>query len=1008
MSRISLLILAICTILFMANLSYAITIKVPSDQPNIQAGIDAASVSDTVLVAPGTYTGDGNRDIDFSGKNVVLISESGPELTIINCEGTKEEPHRGLYFHSGEEPTAVVRGFTIANGIAPREGPIIVGWWWGGYGGAIKCDSGSSPTITDNIIYGNWASDGCGGAIFCDGGSSPTIEKNKVFGNWATYGGGVAVRNSSPIIKSNHIDSNSAYCNLILQSCDGGDGGGIYCINSAATITGNILTRNVARWGIYGGGQGFGAAIFCDSSCQLEIHNNTITANRWLDPGHGFSGGVVSLNGAEADLTQNIIAFNKGEGLGGIDISRVVISCCDIFGNSDGDWTGGAEVLIDSFGNLSMDPVFCDTSAGDYSLSSSSPCAPANNDCNMLIGSLTIGCEEYTGPVWHVSVNGNDELGDGSVQYPFGTIQKGINAAAEGDTVLVAPGIYIGDGSRDIDFGGKNLVVRSEGGPEVTVIDCQGSPTESHRGFCFNSGETADAVVKGFTITNAFVLMPPFPSTFQQAGAIICVHSDPTIEGNIITGNGGNGSEGNGLGGGIACIGSGAAILSNKITNNNAVGGGGIFIIGCSFIDGGCPLLKENLFQGNSAWGDANGGGFGGAVYCSNSSPAIIGNTIISNYSEAPTQFGGSALVFSISNPTLDNNIIAYNDGVAVSCENITITCTDIFGNSAGDWVGCIEALVGMDGNIAADPLFCDASQGDFHIYSASPCAPGNNECGELIGALGIGCSSIRSVFLDIKPGSCPNPLNAKNQSGHGKAVLPVAILGTYDFDVHEIDPESITLNGVAPVRLSYEDVGTPADKTEDSCACTEDGPDGFEDLTLKFDRKEIVSTLTSFSTNIQGSTGALAMGSSSPSEKASTNVDQTGHPSRDDYVLHIEGQLNDGSLFNGYDCVVLMTKGDVTAKAMEEASRELELIGNHPNPFNPVTRISFYLPDAMHVKIDIYNILGQRIESLVDGIMESGDHVVEWDGSDASSGVYFYRFKVGDYIESRKMLLLK
>ncbi|MBC8555536.1 MAG: hypothetical protein H8D23_38470 [Candidatus Brocadiales bacterium] len=91
-------------------------------------------------------------------------------------------------------------------------------------------------------------------------------------------------------------------------------------------------------------------------------------------------------------------------------------------------------------------------------------------------------------------------------------------------------------------------------------------------------------------------------------------------------------------------------------------------------------------------------------------------------------------------------------------------------------------------------------------------------------------------VDLDIKPGTCPNPLNIKS-----KGVLPVAILGTSDFDVNTIDVSSITLNGVEPIRSAYENVAGPTN----SCECTEtSSADGIEDLVLKFDTQAIVATL--------------------------------------------------------------------------------------------------------------------------------------------------------------------
>ena len=93
---------------------------------------------------------------------------------------------------------------------------------------------------------------------------------------------------------------------------------------------------------------------------------------------------------------------------------------------------------------------------------------------------------------------------------------------------------------------------------------------------------------------------------------------------------------------------------------------------------------------------------------------------------------------------------------------------------------------------------------------------------------------------LDFKPGSCPNPINVKSQ---GK--LPAAILGTEDFDVSDIDPESIMLAcGAEPIRWNYCDVGTPVDPDAEPCECNELGPDGYIDLTLKFRTQDVVGVL--------------------------------------------------------------------------------------------------------------------------------------------------------------------
>jgi hypothetical protein len=91
----------------------------------------------------------------------------------------------------------------------------------------------------------------------------------------------------------------------------------------------------------------------------------------------------------------------------------------------------------------------------------------------------------------------------------------------------------------------------------------------------------------------------------------------------------------------------------------------------------------------------------------------------------------------------------------------------------------------------------------------------------------------------------------------------------------------------------------------------------------------------------------------------------------------------------------------------------EFALSQNYPNPFNPTTDISFSLPQATHVTLDIFNVLGQKVNTLVDSDMPAGNHTVTWNGDNASgssvsSGVYFYRISAGKDVETKKMMMLK
>ena len=89
------------------------------------------------------------------------------------------------------------------------------------------------------------------------------------------------------------------------------------------------------------------------------------------------------------------------------------------------------------------------------------------------------------------------------------------------------------------------------------------------------------------------------------------------------------------------------------------------------------------------------------------------------------------------------------------------------------------------------------------------------------------------------------------------------------------------------------------------------------------------------------------------------------------------------------------------------------KLYGNFPNPFNPVTTISFGLAQSSEVKIEVFNILGQTVDTIVNERMDAGNHLIKWNGIDSnnhkvSSGVYFYRLSTETYSNTKKMLILK
>jgi len=167
-------------------------LRVPSEYPTIQAAVDAAQDYDTVLLADGIYTGDGNRDISFGGKKITVTSQSRPAYCVIDCQGSETDPHRAFVFENGETSASVLSGVSIINGCAPDfEYLDESGLAFSSYCGGGVLIYNASPSITDCIFENCTGSQG--GAIYCLSGNPVIL--NTIFRKNA--GGGAAIHHSS-------------------------------------------------------------------------------------------------------------------------------------------------------------------------------------------------------------------------------------------------------------------------------------------------------------------------------------------------------------------------------------------------------------------------------------------------------------------------------------------------------------------------------------------------------------------------------------------------------------------------------------------------------------------------------------------------------------------------------------------------------------------------------------------------------------------------------------------
>jgi parallel beta-helix repeat protein len=184
-------------------------------------------------------------------------------------------------------------------------------------------------------------------------------------------------------------------------------------------------------------------------------------------------------------------------------------------------------------------------------------------------------------------------------------------------------------------------------------------------------------------------------------------------------------------GGGMYCNSSSPTLTDCTFSGNQAGNGGGM---DCDYSS---PTLTDCTFSGNEAGFD------GGGMHCYySSSPTLEGCTFSENLARV---HGGGMFCDHYSSPTLTDCIIAFAPaGEAVYCWDEycapLLVCCDLYGNAGGDWVGCIDDQYGVGGNFSEDPLFCDMYNDDFTLCANSPCLPGGNTCGVLVGARDQGC----------------------------------------------------------------------------------------------------------------------------------------------------------------------------------------------------------------------------------------------------------------------------
>ncbi len=338
---------ALLTLLIFSSLTRGATWVVdPSgagDFLAIAPALAAAGNGDSVLVVPGVYTGNQNKNLDFGGRGIALLAIGGADLTVIDGQGSG----RAFHFHSGEPPSAIVGGFRITR--APTGSPVRIA-------------AGSRPTIRDCVIEDNHVTSG--------------------------PGGGVAIIASAPAF---------VRC-AIVQNSSSAHGGGVYIEGGAPVFIDCFVVGNRT--------EGRGGGFWVNNGANLSLSRCTVTANQADQSDAGFNGGgIILTGGSTASLQASILWGNRASNgddafIDGTSTLQAECSVVDVSGlQGPGGFEPGPHIS-------QVEPHFCLPSYnfeqpwtdGDYTLGANSPCLPGNNPCGVRIGAAGADCGDIA--VW--------------------------------------------------------------------------------------------------------------------------------------------------------------------------------------------------------------------------------------------------------------------------------------------------------------------------------------------------------------------------------------------------------------------------------------------------------------------------------------------------------------------------------------------------------------------------------------------------------------------------------
>jgi hypothetical protein len=455
-------------ILLLASKAFCAELLVPSQYSTIQAANDAAVDGDKVIIAPGTYTGDGNRDITVN-KSITIRSETGPENCIIDCNGRSHQ-HWGFIMKSG-----TLTGVTITGGskVGPSGGGAIICESGrakltnciltnnhGISGGAVLCRNGNleiiNCSLTGNAFLDTGAPPGRGGAIYCEN-STLLIVNSTISGNSSAVGGGIyCIQNNNVTIKDCVISNNTAKPASFLEG-----GGGIYFERGFITLIGSDISRNFSP---------HGAGIFCNGATSLlifdcNIYGNVAEVIEYVPPTPTAGGGIfytsasAPANGstfimANSAITDNIVKGTECKG-GGLYLetgtssqqnANIMLTGCIIARNSTqvlqnkGYGYGGgiyslARVLLSK---AEVNENSADQGGGIYNAGPGIEMSRCRINNNIALDGSAILCDSGEVSFESSLISGNHAIGNSAIKSERNAILRIANCTISGNTNPVA------------------------------------------------------------------------------------------------------------------------------------------------------------------------------------------------------------------------------------------------------------------------------------------------------------------------------------------------------------------------------------------------------------------------------------------------------------------------------------------------------------------------------------------------------------------------------------------